>query len=581
MTTYPTLIVHNARIHTGAAHRPEVQALAVSGRRIAAVGTNGQIRSLAGPATLVIDADRRRIIPGLIDAQLHLVRMSQDYNLSLRWDSVPTLAEAMALLQAQVARTPAPHWVQVAGGFSRQQFAERKLPSLDELNALAPHTPVFLLHMQERALLNRAALQACGFSQLTRDPPGAHLEWDQSGSPTGLLIAAPDAQALYEALAHAPNLPLEYRTNATRQCLRDLNRLGVTSVIDAGGAGLRYPDDYQALEELSQHHLLTVRVAYHLSASHTGDEAHDFEHLATLVRLGEGDESFRCNGAGTLLAHAADDVGNFAQPRPDMSPQMENALASVLRPLMARHWPWRLSASHDETIGRVLDLVERLHAEQAPHVPWWIDRAELVSDRNLQRIASLGGGVCIQSHLAYQGETFAERYGPRAAASAPPLRRMLELGLPVGVGTGGPQLASYDPWATLHWLCTGQSCSGRVLRPPEQCVDRASALALLTRANTWFTEESGGKGQLDIGQLADFALLSQDYFEIEPAAIPHTVAELTVMDGRVVYADGPFRELDTPPPAALPEWCPVRHGSRCWRPAAAAARNQAPISAAR
>ncbi|WP_199098442.1 amidohydrolase [Dyella sp. ASV21] len=566
MTTYPTLIVHNARIHTGVAHRPEVQALAVTGRRIAAVGTNGQIRSLAGPATVVVDAGKRRVIPGLIDAHLHLVRGGLSYNLELRWDGVPTLDEAMQGLRAQLARTPSPQWVRVVGGFSRHQFAEKRLPALSELNALAPDTPVCLLHLGELALLNQAALRACGYSRMTRDPPGAHFEWDPSGAPTGLLLAAPETQPLYAILAQAPSLPLEYRTNATRHFMRDLNRLGVTSVIDAGGPELNYPDDYQAIEELSQHHLLTVRIAYHLAAAHAGAEAHDFQHWATLIHPGEGDESYRCNGAGEILLQAANDLSNFAQPRPEMAPGMEQELEAVLRPLMARHWPWRLHATYDETIGRVLSLLEHLHAEQPLQAPWWFDHAETVSDHNLQRIARLGGGVCVQPRLAYQGETFAERYGPRAAATSPPLRRMLALGLPVGVGSGGPRMASYDPWAALHWLCTGKTCGGRELRPAEQCVDRATALALYTRANTWFTGEVGSKGQLDVGQLADFAVLSQDYFEVPDDAIPHIVAELTVMDGQVVYASDPFHALDLPPPPALPEWSPVHHGSHCWRP---------------
>ena len=199
MTTHPTLIVHNAKIHTGVAQRPEVQALAVTGRRIAAVGTNGQIRSLAGPATVVVDAGQRRIVPGLIDSHLHLVRGGLDYNLELRWDGVPSLAMAMRMLAEQVARTPSPQWVRVVGGFAEHQFAERRLPTLDELNQLAPDTPVFVMHLHDRALLNAAALRACGYTRQTPDPPGGHIAWDAAGEPTGMLLAAPHAAVLHAA----------------------------------------------------------------------------------------------------------------------------------------------------------------------------------------------------------------------------------------------------------------------------------------------------------------------------------------------------------------------------------------------
>ncbi len=107
------------------------------------------------------------------------------------------LAEAMAMLRAQVDRTPAPQWVRVVGGFSEHQFVEKRLPTLAELNAVAPDTPVFLLHLYDRALLNRAALRAVGYDRNTPDPPGGMIERDKAGNPTGLLLARPNALILY------------------------------------------------------------------------------------------------------------------------------------------------------------------------------------------------------------------------------------------------------------------------------------------------------------------------------------------------------------------------------------------------
>ncbi|QNK01153.1 amidohydrolase [Dyella telluris] len=567
MTAYPTLIIHNAKIHTGVAHRPEVQALAVNGRRIVAVGSNGQIRSLAGPATVVIDAGRRRVIPGLIDACQHLIAAGLDYNQQLRWDGLPSLDAALRLLAEQVQRTPAPQWVRVIGGFCEHQFAERRLPTLDELNRIAPSTPVYIQHLQDRALLNAAALAACGYDAQTADPPGGHVEWDDSGHPTGLLTATPATTIFQQALAHAPRLPYEYQINSTRHCMRELNRLGITSVIDAGAPHLRYPEDYRAIEELAQHHLLTVRLAYHLAAQTPGGEIADYLHWSTINRYGDGDELFRFNGAGDVLVHAARDYANFRQASPQITTQAAAQLDDVINRLAARHWPWRLQATHDDTISVALDAFERAHA-QAPlrPLPWFLDGAETISPANIERVARLGGGICVQPNMAWQGEYFVARYGEEAAARTPPWRQMLDAGMRVGVGSGGTEQAGMDPWVTLHWLSTGRTAGGLALMAADQRLDRAAALALHTQGNTWFSGEEGSKGQLDIGQFADFAVLTADYFDVPDEEIRHIASTLTVMDGRVVYADGDFAELDLTPPEALPEWSPARYDGGVWRP---------------
>ncbi|WP_266181839.1 amidohydrolase [Dyella humicola] len=575
MVTHPTLIVHNARIHTGVSRRPEAQALAVNGRHFAAVGTNGQIKALAGPATVMIDAGRRRVIPGLIDSHLHVIRGGLNYNLELRWDGVPSLADAMRMLADQVARTPAPQWVRVVGGFTEQQFVERRLPSLEELNQVAPETPVFILHLYDRALLNAAALRACGYSKDTPDPPGGQIVRDHSGTPTGLLLATPNAALLYATLALGPKLPYEYQLNSTRHFLRELNRLGVTSVIDAGGGFQNYPDDYRVIEELHQHHQLTVRIAYNLFTQKPAEELQDFTHWTSHNQYGQGDEFYRLNGAGEMLALSAADFEDFRQPRPEMPPRMEADLEHVVRLLANRRWPWRMHATYDETISRALDVFEKIDREVSLQgLPWFFDHAETVSDRNLERIARLGGGIAIQHRMAYQGEYFVERYGAQAAARTPPFKRMLEMGIHVGAGTDATRVASYDPWNALYWLTTGKTLGGLSLYADSNRVDRASALALYTRANTWFSGEQELKGQIDIEQLADFALLSQDYFEVDDEAIRQIVSDLTVVDGHIVYAGGDFEQHDPAPPVAMPDWAPVNFGSRYWKLPQAYARVQ-------
>src|SRR3954449_13274675 len=253
------LIVHNGKFATLAPTNAEARAAAVGGGRFTAVGEDADVFRLRGPNTRVIDLGGRRAIPGLNDSHLHLIRGGLSYNLELRWDGVPSLADALRMLQVQARRTPPPQWVRVVGGWTEFQFAERRMPTLAEVNAAAPDTPVFILHLYDRALLNAAALRAVGYTKDTLDPPGGRIARDRNGEPTGLLIASPNAGILYSTLAKGPTLPFDYQVNSTRHFMRELNRLGVTSVIDAGGGFQNYPDDYAVIQKLHDEGQLTLR----------------------------------------------------------------------------------------------------------------------------------------------------------------------------------------------------------------------------------------------------------------------------------------------------------------------------------
>src|SRR6201989_2052918 len=204
------LILHHGLFTTLARTQPTATAVAIQDGRFIAVGTDKEVMALKGPKTKVIDLKGRRVLPGLIDNHLHIIRGGLNFNMELRWDGVRSLADAMAMLKRQVAITPAPQWVRVVGGFTEHQFAEKRLPTIDELNAVAPDTPVFLLHLYDRAILNGAALRAVGYTRNTPEPRGGEIARDASGNPTGLLLAKPNANILYATLAKGPKLPFDH-----------------------------------------------------------------------------------------------------------------------------------------------------------------------------------------------------------------------------------------------------------------------------------------------------------------------------------------------------------------------------------
>ncbi|MET0241420.1 MAG: amidohydrolase, partial [Sphingobium sp.] len=552
------IIITNAKVTTLDRENPVADAVAIRDGKFLVVGTEGEVRAAASPNATVIDAKGRRLIPGLIDSHIHVIRGGLNYNMELRWEGVPTLADAMAMLKTQAANTPAPQWVRVVGGFTEHQFAEKRLPTLAEINAAAPDTPVFILHLYDRALLNAAALRAVGYTKDTPNPPGGEIVRDAQGNPTGLLLAQPNATILYATLAKGPKLPLDYQVNSTRHFMRELNSLGVTSVIDAGGGSQNYPDDYEVIDKLHKDGELTLRIAYNLFTQKPKEELKDFASWSTQIKPGDGDDTYRHNGAGEMLVYSAADFEDFRVARPDMPETMEGDLEPVIRLLAERRWPWRLHATYDQTIGRALDVFEKVNRDiPLEGLNWFFDHAETISERNIDRIAALGGGIAVQHRMAFQGEYFVERYGAKAAEATPPIARMMAAGVPVGAGTDATRVASYNPWVSLSWLVTSKTVGGLTLYPVRNRLDRETALRLWTERNTWFSNEVGKKGQIKAGQLADLALLSGDYFAVPEDEIVHLHSVLTVLGGKIVYGEGDFGPLAPTAPKAMPDWSPV------------------------
>ena len=564
----PDLILHRGLFATLDRANPSATAVAIKNGVFTAVGRDADVMALATRDTTIIDLKGRRVLPGLIDNHLHIIRGGLNFNMELRWDGVPSLADAMRMLQRQVAVTPPPQWVRVVGGFTEHQFVERRLPTLDEINAIAPETPVFLLHLYDRAMLNAAALRAVGYDKNTPEPPGGEIIRDAGGNPTGLLLAKPNAGILYATLAKGPKLPFEYQLNSTRHFMRELNRLGVTGAIDAGGGFQNYPDDYTVVQKLAEDGQLTIRIAYNLFTQKPKNEKADFLNWTRTSRYKQGDDYFRHNGAGEMLVFSAADFEDFRQPRPDMPPEMEGELVEVVRVLVQNRWPWRLHATYDETISRALDVFERVNREiPLAGLNWFFDHAETVSDQSIERIAALGGGIAVQHRMAYQGEYFVERYGARAAEATPPIGRMLEMGVKISAGTDATRVSSYNPWVSLAWLVTGKTVGGLRIYPRRNCLDRETALRMWTENVTWFSNEEGKKGRIEVGQLADLVVPDRDYFACSEDEISRIAAELTIVGGKVVYGAGDFTALDeTPPPPAMPDWSPVRRfgGYAAW-----------------
>jgi len=514
--------------------------------------------------TIVIDAQGRRVIPGLNDSHLHVVRGGRFYNLETRWEGIDSLATGLAMIKENAKVTPEGQWVRVVGGWSPYQFKEKRLPTSAELTAAAPDTPVFVLHLYSGGVLNKKAMEVLGITKDTLAPKGSFYEKDAHGELTGRLVADPNPMILYKTIAALPQMSADEQLNSSKHFYHKLLSLGVTSVIDAGGGGHTFPENYQASTALAVTGDLPIRVSNYLFPQTPGKEIQSFTQWMSNYRADQNlhlhmDNGYVIEGGGELLAWKASDYENFTAKRPELARDADDELEKVVRLHLLQGWPFRVHATYDESIERMLNVFEKINKTQPlTKVRWIIDHAETVSDKNLLRIKNLGGAIAVQGRMAFAGEDFAERYGKEQTKRTPPIKKMLAMGIPVGFGTDGTRVSSFNPWATYYWAVSGKTVGGYKLYDKSNTLDRLTALQVFTQGSAYFSGEEKLKGQIAPGMYADFAILNQDILTVADSKLLNTEAKLTVVDGQVQYADkDSFPQLHSPMEKALPSWSPV------------------------
>ena len=561
------VILVNGRIATLDPRAPAASALAIRGGNIAAIGSAAEIERLRGPGTQVIDAGGRTVIPGLNDGHTHFIRGGLTYTNEVRWDGVPSLAEGLRRVREQAQRTPAPHWVQVIGGWTWAQFTEQRYPTLEEINAATGDTPCMIMHLYDRAWLNRAGIRALGWTKDTPNMFGGAIERDASGNLTGLVMSTTSLASLVSVWLRIPRLSPEDQILSTRHFMREHNRLGVTSVIDAGGGGQNYPDNYAAIAKLAADGQMTLRIGYTLFAQAPGKELENYTAWAKLVKAGQGNDYYRMIGTGEYILYAAGDVANFAKDYPvPPAGVTEKNLSAVVKFIVGQGWPFRQHTTFDASARRVLDVLELVNRDiPLKNLRWGLDHCETLQPKTLERLAALGGSIDIQNRMSLDGEAFLKKYGEQAAADAPPIARIREMGIPLACGTDGNRATSYNPWIGLHWLVTGKTLGGAKLQGDRNLLDRTEALRLYTTGGAWISGEEGRKGTLEAGKFADLAILSADYFNVPEDRIKDLSSLLTMVGGKIVYGAGPYSRLSPPLPPVAQDWLPVREYGEYYR----------------
>ena len=551
------LIVYNARVTTLDAGRPHASAVLVRGEKFVLVGDDAEILRHRRARTRVIDALGRRMIPGINDNHLHGVRGGLQYNTELRWDGVRSLRRGLEMIREQAKLTPTDQWVRVMGGWSPYQFAERRFPTIAELNEAGSGAKALVLFAYSKAFLNAAGRAAINLTPASKPEEGGSFEFIDGGA------IASGTPTIYKVLANLPSLSRADQLNSTQHFLHELNRFALTSFIDAGATGVDYPVDYGSIAELASRPRFPVRISNFLFAQKAHTELASFKEWTAKDRVGVNMARGRLTGyvlegGGEILVWDASDYEDFMRPRPEWKPDVAGELQAVVKVLTERHWPIRIQASYDETISQILDVFEPAFRAANYRQRWAVDHAETIKPRNIARIKALGGGIAVQNRLAFSGEFFAERYGEEGAAAAQPLRTMLDLGVPLSAGTDATRVSSYNPWLSLYWMVTRKTLGGKQFGGPEHILSREEALRLYTTGSAWLSNEDGVKGRIAPGHYADFALLSADYMAVPSEQIPSIGSVMTVTGGDIVYSAAPFAQYaDGGLPSVTPAWSPV------------------------
>jgi len=513
------------------------EAIAVRDGKIAAVGTTAEVRKLAGAETRIIDLQGRTVIPGLIDSHLHAIRAALSFSTEVNWIGARSLADAVGRIR-DAARTMKPGaWLIVAGGWNVQQFKENRRPTQAELVAAAPNNPVYVQLGYGWAMLTPTAMKALNISTEADLPSGGRFEKDASGKATGAVTGGQGAIiALFDRL---PRPTFDEQVDGTKKFFRELNRLGLTGVVDPGGNNLA-PDDYQALFKVWRDGQMTMRVAYALCGQTPGAEFEELKNWTALLPIGFGDEMLRFNGLGERITAAMNNNNRSSESDKDKYYQIAKWAAERGMSL-TMHW------GSDASVDQLLTIFERVNKEvPIGSLRWSIAHLNDASVKSFERMKALGVGWTVQDAMYFGGEQFVQQSGAEAARRVPPVVTGAKMGVAIGAGTDAHRVASYNPFTALQWFLDGKTVAGVAIRGPEETPGRAEALRLYTLGSAWFSRDDLKRGSLEVGKLADLAVLSNDYMTIPVDRIGSLESVLTMVGGRVVYAADPFKRLEQP-----------------------------------
>jgi len=510
------------------------EAIAIAHGRVLATGTTADMKKLADDKTGLIDLGGRTIIPGLTDGHIHGIRAALTFGAEVNWIGVPTLKDALDKIREAAKTQPPGSWIVVAGGWTEEQFAEKRRPTPQDVAEAAPQNPVYIQHLYDWLLLSPTAMEALSIRGDADVAPGGKLELGKDGKPTGIIEAG--GNALGRIFDKLPKPALAQQVEGSKKFFREMNALGITGIVDGGGVSM-YPASYQAVFKLWHDRQLTLRVAYHLCAPKPGSELADLQNLTQLLPQGFGDDMLHFNGPGEILIWA-----DWTDS--DIAPDGKAKLAELLRWAASKGYTIQLHWNPDRTVHDLLDVVEDINRDYpVRELRWTVLHLYNASEDSLRRMKALGLIWGVQDGLYFGGERLQKDVGVEAAKEMPRIATAMKLGLTVAGGTDAHRVSSYNPFVALQWYLDGTTIGGVRTRENAEAPSRRQALEMYTRNSAFMANDDDTRGTLEPGKFADLAVLSADYLTAPVQDIGRIKSLLTMVGGKVVYAGEPFANL--------------------------------------
>jgi hypothetical protein len=528
----PDAVYLNGRIVTVDPRFPIAEAMAVSSGRFTAVGRNREIRSLAGPATRVIDLHGKTVVPGFEDSHLHSAGGGPGVDLS----HARSFADIFAAIRERASSAQPGDVIVSNSDWHEAQLNEQRLPLCRDLDPVSPAHPVVLVRGGHEFILNSAALAKWRVEKTTASPEGGQISRYPDGEPNGELI---DRARTLVSLPQT-RLTLDQQIESWAQQFHQLHAAGLTSIRQPGIS----LEQYHMLQEMKRRGLLTMRVTALLSAPPNPDAAKVRAFIESSgVRSDEGDEWLKIAGM-KLIVDGGFEGGRMREPYAEpygkdgtfrgLQLMPPDRFTEIVKELNRLGWRVGTHAVGDAAIDEVLAGYEAANREKPIAASRWaIEHGFLPREEHFERIRALGVFVTVQDHLYLAGPSLVRYWGAARAAWVTPVRAYLDHAVEVAAGTDAPVVPFPPLWTVYHFV-TRDTISGGVLGAGQK-ITRQEALRISTMGNARLTFEERIKGSIEPGKLADFVVLDEDILEARSKRIEQMKVLTTVVGGRTVF----------------------------------------------
>lgn len=503
------------------------QAVAIKDGRIVAVGKTAEIVKLAGAGTKKIDLKGKTVIPGLIDNHSHWVRAAEHDE--LRLDGVTSRKQALKMLAERIKAARPGAWIVTLGGWSEEQFNDdpRGFP-MDELDRMAPNNPVAMQAIYRHSYLNTAAFTAAKIDASTPDPRGGKIEKDAGGKLTGLISGAGGVAFV---AAKVPHFDKDAWLANTRKLVTELNSMGITAWLDAGGRGMGAMH-YEPYKYLADRGELNVRVFYTTIRQPATPEQVD-KVLAEIPQIKpfQGNDYFDNIGWGESVYSPV--TTTLLRPETTTKPENIAQMRRIAQALAERGIYLNSHVEMTVVIDAFLKEYEEINkVNPIKGLRWSYSHLDQVTAEQLERMKKLGMTAQIHSRPLIQGALMHKSHG-EIAWDMPPMRRVQDSGIRWGLGSDATAVTTSNPFYTLSFAVTGKMVGGKKVN--RQTITREEALIAHTRNNAFILFQEANLGSLQPGKYADLLVLDADYLKVPADRIKDLKPVLTMVGGKVVY----------------------------------------------